>query len=67
MTSASQYGLIGISKLLKKLDIKNKILKYKYYVLVIGKKRNLLLFKDLIGFTIQRKMRRLENIYKLGW
>jgi len=33
----------------------------------IGKKKNLQLFKDLIGFTIKRKMQKLENTYKLGW
>jgi len=67
ITSASCNGLVGISKLLKKLGIKSRLKKSKYSTLYISKKMNLELFKDFVGFTIKRKMQKLEETYKLGW
>ena len=67
ITSSSHRGLRRVSMLLNKLGIENKIKKNKYSTLYINKKRNLRLFKDLIGFTIKRKMEKLENTYRLGW
>src|SRR3989344_3126772 len=66
-TSSSYNGLVDISKLLNKLNIKNTIKKQKYSNLYITGKRNLKLFRDLIGFTIKRKMIKLNNTYRLGW
>jgi len=67
ITSASYKGLVGISKLLKKLSIESRLKKSKYSTLYIGKKINRELFKDLVGFTIKRKMQKLREACKLGW
>ncbi|MAG16427.1 hypothetical protein CMO88_05200 [Candidatus Woesearchaeota archaeon] len=65
--SGSRKGLIDVSKLLSKLGIENKFQQKKYPKLYINRKENLKLFKDMIGFTIKRKMYKLVNTYKLGW
>lgn len=67
LTSCSYNGLIGMSQLLAKLGIENKIKKGRYSKLSISRKRNLKLFRDFIGFTIKRKMERLYTTYKRGW
>jgi len=67
ITSASYKGLVGISKLLRKLGIESRLKKSGYSALYISRKRNFLLFKDLVGFTIKRKIQKLEETYKRGW
>lgn len=67
-TTASKIGSIGISSLLEKLGIKSHMYcDRKYFLTQIGRKDNLKLFKNLIGFTIFRKKEKLENMYRLGW
>jgi hypothetical protein len=69
LTVASQQGVIDTQQLLSKLGIESVIKYYrpKYPTLYLTRKPNLRLFKDLIGFTINRKMERLINTYRLGW
>jgi transcriptional regulator with XRE-family HTH domain len=67
LTSVSTEGLADLLIMLRKVGIESKIRKYQYPIIYISQKKNLRLFKDLIGFTIKRKMTKLKNIYKKGW
>jgi hypothetical protein len=61
LTSSSKKAIKGICRLLEQLSIKHIVYKHaKYPVIGIKKKENLRLFKELIGFTIKRKMERLR-------
>ncbi len=61
LTSYSKKAIGDICKLLDQLKIKHIIYKSsKYPVIGIKKKENLRLFRELIGFTIKRKMEKLR-------
>ncbi len=61
LTSSSQGAIKSISNLLGQLNVKHTIYKHsKYPIICIKKKENLRLFKELIGFTIKRKMEKLR-------
>ncbi len=61
-SSSNNEGIKEVSLLLEKLGIKNKIIqtKRKHYVVNITGKERIKLFKERIGFTIKRKMERIE-------
>jgi hypothetical protein len=59
-SSNSKRGIYGIQSLLDKLEINSKMRRQnKNYRLRIGRRENLLKYKDKIGFTIKRKMEKL--------
>lgn len=62
LVSASKKGIKGVSKLLDKLDIKNKIviIRKKYYGITVTGKERLKRFKEKIGFKIKRKLEKLK-------
>jgi hypothetical protein len=64
MSSANEWGIKQISKLLESLSIKNRVYKTNrgYYVLYITKRERLKRFKEKVGFTIKRKMEPLNNL-----
>ncbi|MFH8087083.1 MAG: LAGLIDADG family homing endonuclease [Candidatus Aenigmatarchaeota archaeon] len=67
VSSVNKKGLIGVKKLLSKLGIRANLIavkKGKYFVLYISRKENIKKFKQLINFTINRKRKRLESLYK---
>lgn len=66
ISSVSKKGIKGISYLLKKLGIKNKIRLYrkKYYTLYIFRKERFKIYREKIGFTIKRKQERLNEMLK---
>ena len=61
LMSSSKRAIETICELLDQLNIRYTIYKHsKYPVIGIKKKENLRLFKELIGFTIKRKMEKLR-------
>jgi len=64
MSSANKTGIILASKLLSQLKIQNKVITTKrgYYILYITKRERLKSFKEKIGFTIKRKLEKLEYL-----
>ncbi|MEK6886060.1 MAG: LAGLIDADG family homing endonuclease [Nanoarchaeota archaeon] len=63
MSSANKTGINQVSDLLNKLNIKNRVMTTKkgYYVLYITKRERLKMFRDKIGFTIQRKLNPIKD------
>jgi DNA-binding transcriptional regulator WhiA len=64
MSSANEFGIGQVSKLLDSLNIQNKIMKTKrgYYILYITKRERLIKFREDVGFTIKRKMEPLKSL-----
>ncbi|MCK5283445.1 MAG: hypothetical protein KAK00_08630 [Nanoarchaeota archaeon] len=61
LTSVSAKAVQNTSRLLKKLEIDNRIKSYRnYFTINITNRKNLQKFKDIIGFTIKRKMDKLK-------
>ncbi len=61
VTSASQEFLEELSLVLLRFGILSKLYRSDYTTLVISGRRNLRAFKELIGFTVKEKARRLEK------
>lgn len=64
LASINKKGILEISRLLKRLNIKSKVKNYNYPTILIGRRENIMLFKEGVGFTIKRKQERLEGMYK---
>ena len=66
LTSASLKGIEDVHTLLTRLDIKSKVRTDKrgYHSIYITGKTNIWKFKNLIGFTIKRKMERFSTMYR---
>lgn len=66
MCSANKKGIEEIKILLKKIGIESKITKTKagYYILWIFRKERFKIFRKRVGFTIKRKMDKLNEILK---
>jgi hypothetical protein len=62
ITCSSYNGLKDVSQLLRMLGIKNSLKNYKYPMIYIGKRDNIRLFRNNIGFTIERKMNRITEV-----
>lgn len=60
-SSSSKKGIWDVQALLLKLGIRSKIYQRKnHFVLRIGRRENVHKFKELVGFTIKRKMERIK-------
>ena len=67
-SSVNRGGLVLVEKLLGKLGIACKVYDCKNaYSLVVSRKENIRKFKNLVGFTIFRKTRKLETMYNGKW
>lgn len=69
-SSINEKGLIQIADLLKRLGIESTLREQKngkYYVLYIFRKERFKRFKERVGFTIQRKMDKLNETLNTGF
>ncbi len=62
--SVSRKGARGVVSLLRGLGIRAKLYKHgKANIISITKKENIRRFKELVGFTIERKRQKLDSLY----
>ncbi len=69
-SSINEVGLKEVSFLLKKLGIETTLKGYgngKYYVLFIFRKGRFEMFKEKVGFTIKRKLNRIDETLNTGF
>lgn len=69
LSSANKRGIEDVGLLLKRLGIESKICCYKgkYYVLWIFRKGRFKIFREKVGFTIKRKMNKIDETLNTGF